>query len=132
MPKAIKYVKQSTDYSCGPTVMAMITHKTEKEIIKLLGNRFNKGLDPKDLLWGLEKLNIYCSRWIKDGLWPWSEKAILSYAYYKYLHLPEYGHYLVYYKNKFYDPYWGERKDFFHWSHARDWIKVTEYLDIYD
>lgn len=131
----MKIVKQSLDYSCGPAVVSMISSIPEKVIIQILGDRFTKGagVKPKNLLWVLKTLNIDTSKWLKDGLWPWSEKAILRYGFYKNHHPNriEYGHYLVYYKKKFYDPYWGIRKDFFHWSHSGEWIKVTGYLDVY-
>ena len=133
MARKIKLVYQSSDTSCGPAVISMISGISEKKILEMLGYRFDKGLDPKYVSWILKKLNISCSGWLRGGLWPFSKKAILVCNYFNNFNCKWIdGHFIVFYKNKFYDPYWGVRKNLVHWSLSNDWVKVKKYIDIYD
>jgi hypothetical protein len=133
--RKVHLVEQSTYSSCGPASLAMLAGTTEKEVMKLLGPKRFHGVAPKNMLWALDKLDVFCSsKWLMDGLWYLSPKALLIHEYVKELNgkHPIWAHYIVYYKGKFYDPADGIRSEWFHSSYTNDWQKITAYVDIYD
>jgi len=132
--KRVKLVEQSDSMTCGPACISMVSGTSEEQVLDILGKRFDHGLLIKDMAWCLNKLDVCCSKVQADSLWLYSEKAILTMRshFHRNARYKDYGHYLVYFKNKFYDPYFGIRTDLFHHSWADEWIKVKRYIDIYD
>ena len=132
--KQVKWVKQQKMNTCGPVCVSMVSGVKESKILDLLKHRYTKyGVDIANIRWCLHKLDILCSRPQRDSLWIYSKKSILRLG--ACLHRNERyndnGHYLVYFKKKFYDPYYGIRDNIFHYEWADSWIKVTDYIDIY-
>jgi len=135
--RKINLVKQATRLSCGPACISMLTGIPEKEVITLVRSHYdyNCGLTSDNMLLVLKELGINCDdRWLKDGLWCYSPKALLrlTYFYYPNGKYRIYGHFLIYYNKRYYDPGTGVRGELFHPSYAHDWIKVYEYLDIFE
>ena len=133
--KKVKWVKQSTLYTCGPACISMVSGVPESKIVDMLQGRLNKrGLKINHVYWCLNKLGILCSKPQSNDLWTLSKKCIIrlgSFFHMNYRYV-DHGHVLVYYNKKFYDPYYGIRNNLFHDSLSNSWIKVTDYIDIYD
>jgi len=118
----------------------MLAHSTEKKMIELLGNKFDRSLDTNNMLWALNKLEIMHSTWCRDGLWKYDSKALLCLQYFfdsvskrkKVNYHPIHGHYIVYANGKYYDPASGIRNELYDFRYSRDWITVRGYLSIYD
>jgi len=126
----MKLILQSKSTTCGPACLAMVAGTTEEKILELLGNKFIDGLDHKYIHWALNKLYIPHSPWFRDNKWGNCKEAIIEYTWSgrKYIM----GHYFVFYKNKFYDPFYG-KANFPTISNifSNTWSKVERYTEIY-
>ena len=129
----LKYVAQKSNYDCGPACISMVSGVPEKKVLDLLGKKFDKGLKPEHMKWVLDKLKVPFSGWHRDGLWDFSDKVILEYSFFNNNCTYVRGHYIVKYKNKYYDPAYGVRREFINpLAHPIDWVKIDRYLVIYD
>lgn len=129
----MKYVAQKNHYDCGPACISMVSGIPEDKVLKLLGKKFHKGITHRVMSWALRQLDIPHSKWLKDGGWCFSDKAILEYSFFSLRDKYIKGHYIIKYKNKYYDPAYGVRKEFLEpLVHRNDYVKVDCYIDIYN
>ena len=96
---SIAYIRQATEYLCGQAVIAMLAGVPVEKVIDVMQN--DKGTDVPEmrdtLAWyGLKTATKERQKYRKRGKLP--NCCVLS------VQLPEYGHWSLYYKGKYYDP----------------------------
>lgn len=99
---SIQYIKQPTGYLCGQSVIAMLADVSVDEVIAVMENDKGTGIPMmRDALryYGLKTTTNARVKYIEESTLP--ECCIFS------VRLPEYGHWSLYYKGKFYDPEFG-------------------------
>ena len=99
---SITYIEQPTEYLCGQSVIAMLAGVSVNEVISVMQN--DKGTSTQELRdvlkwYGLKTATKARLRYAEEMQLP--ECCILS------VKLPEYGHWSLYYKGKYYDPEFG-------------------------
>ena len=99
---SIQYIKQPTCYLCGQSVVAMLAGVSVDEVIKVMAN--NKGTSTSEIRNALKWYGIKTAtkarlKYTKETKLP--ECCILSVL------MPGYGHWSLYYKDKYYDPEFG-------------------------
>ena len=98
---SIEYIKEPNGYLCGQTVIAMLAGVSVDEVIDVMQNDMGTPtpLMRKALAWyGLRTATKPRLRYVGGAL---PDCCILS------IMLPEYGHWSLYYKGKYYDPEFG-------------------------
>ena len=101
---SIAYIKQPTEYLCGQSVIAMLAGVSVNEVISVA--QTDLGMDIPEMRDALEWYGLKTTtkerkkyRKFLGGKLP--DCCVLS------VRLPEYGHWSLYYKGKFYDPEFG-------------------------
>jgi RimJ/RimL family protein N-acetyltransferase len=97
----ISYIKEPTGYLCGQTSVAMLTGVSVDEVIKVTGT--DKGTTKQDLKKALDYYGIrYAPKSTRyDPNIPLPDLCIIR------MQLPEYSHWGIYYKGKYFDPEFG-------------------------
>jgi len=99
---SITYIEQPTGYLCGQSVIAMLAGVTVSEVIETMQN--DKGTSTQELRdalkwYGFKTATKARLKYIEGTKLP--DCCILS------VMLPDYGHWSLYYKGKYYDPEFG-------------------------
>ena len=99
---AITYIEQPTEYLCGQAVIAMLAGVSVDEVISVMQN--DKGTSTQELRnalkwYGLKTATNARLKYAEDTKLP--DCCILS------IMLPDYGHWSLFYKGKYYDPEFG-------------------------
>ncbi len=102
----IQYKNEPTPLQCGQAVLAMITNKEVKEIVKLLNNERETNL--KEMFFVLEYFGIDCCKERKEV----KEKSQLPKIAILSLETPRCWHWSLYFDGVFYDPEHGILEDF--------------------
>ena len=98
---SIKYIKEPTGCLCGQTCVAMLAGVPVDEVIEVIGT--DGGTSKKDLKKALDYYNIsYAPK--STGYDPNVSLPDLCVIRMK---LPDYGHWGIYFKGKYYDPEFG-------------------------
>ena len=117
--KKINYIKQPTDYLCGQACVAMLAGVTVEEVVAVMKN--DKGTGKKDI----EKaLNYYGIRQAKTMTKADNSSVLPKVCILKVL-LPKYGHWILYYDGKYYDPEFGVMEEL----HQK--ARIQSYLEIF-
>lgn len=116
----IKYIPQPTISTCGQASIAMLANSTVEEAIKRMKN--DSSTECEDIINGLRAFGIKCDdEFVKiteeNPRYP--EVSILL------VWFPSYGHWVVHYHGKFYDPEFGLLDQCV--SHGR----IGSYLSVY-
>ncbi|MBE5960567.1 MAG: GNAT family N-acetyltransferase [Lachnospiraceae bacterium] len=99
---SIKYIKQPTGYLCGQSVIAMLANVSVDEVIAVMNNDKETSTPMmREALkyYGIRTATKARRKYIEGDLLP--DCCILS------IQLPEYGHWSLYFKKKYYDPEFG-------------------------
>ena len=102
---SVTYVKEPTGYLCGQSVIAMLTNVPVDDVIKVMRTDLGTStaqIDSALFYYGI-KHGKTRKKVTKDTVLP--DICILS------LQLPNYGHWSLYFKGKYYDPEFGEMSE---------------------
>ena len=117
--RKINYIKQPTDYLCGQTCVAMLSGVTVADVVSVMKN--DKGTGKKDI----EKaLNYYGISQAKTMTRADNSSVLPKVCILKVL-LPKYGHWILYYDGKYYDPEFGLMEELYQKA------KIQSYLEIF-
>lgn len=117
----MKWIKQNPgEYCCGQIAVAVATNQSLKKIVKLVGH--DSRTNTKTLVKSLKKLGYQCP----DRLKVLKQKPKLALAKLTYPDTRNW-HWVVIYKDKIYDGYWGNKHGKVRWK--KSW-KITSYLPI--
>ncbi|WP_346928948.1 hypothetical protein [Clostridium sp.] len=98
----IKYIPQSTDLTCGQASVAMLANISIEEAIKKMGT--DGPIEPIDIINGLEACGVKCDdAFVKIT----NENPSYPPICVLLVWFPNYGHWVVHYNGKFYDPEFG-------------------------
>lgn len=97
----IQYMKQPTEYLCGQACVAMLANVSVDEVIEVIHN--DKGTGKKELATALEHFGVSCAKTMTraDNNTKLPDTCILKVL------LPQYSHWVLYHKGKYYDPEFG-------------------------
>ncbi len=115
----MKYIEQPTGYLCGQACVAMLADVTVDEVITLMNN--DKGTSKKQISDALNHYGINHAKTMTkaDNSSSLPEVCILKVI------LPGYGHWVLYYKGKYYDPEFGLLDELYKKE------RIQSYLEIY-
>ncbi len=117
--KKINYIKQPTEYLCGQACVAMLADVTVEEVVSVMKNE--KGTGKKDI----EKaLNYYGISQAKTMTKADNTSVLPKVCILKVL-LPKYGHWILYYDGKYYDPEFGVMEE------LNQKARIQSYLEIF-
>lgn len=97
---SIQYIKQPTGYLCGQAVIAMLANVSVDEVIAVMQN--DKGTSAPLMREALKYYGIKTAKRLK-----YTDGAVLPECCILGMQLPGYGHWSLYYKDRFYDPEFG-------------------------
>lgn len=117
--KKINYMKQPTEYLCGQTCVAMLAGVTVEEVVSVMDN--DKGTGKKDIEKALNYYGIRQARTMTKA----DNKSVLPKACILKVLLPGYGHWILYYDGKYYDPEFGLMDELY--GRAR----IQSYLELF-
>lgn len=116
--KTINYIKQPTDYLCGQACVAMLAGVTVEEVVSVMKN--DKGTGKKDI----EKaLNYYGIRQAKTMTKADNTSVLPKVCILKVL-LPKYGHWILYYDGKYYDPEFGLMEELYQKARIQSYLEI--------
>ncbi len=98
----ILYIKQPTEYLCGQAVIAMLANVTVDEVIGVMQN--DKGTATSEIR---DALKWYGLKTATKARQKYTEQTVLPQCCILSVKMPDYGHWSLYYKGKFYDPEFG-------------------------
>ena len=99
--KEIQYIKQPTGYLCGQACVAMLAGVTVEEVVAVMNN--DKGTGKKEIAKALEHYGIRQAKTMTKA----DNTSVLPKACILKVLLPRYGHWVLYYDGKYYDPEFG-------------------------
>ena len=117
----ISYVSEPTNLMCGQACVAMLTGINIEDVAKVMGTRGSTTIGQI-----IDALDYYKIRHTEKNIRlskknpNYSEISILT------VHMPQYTHWILYYKGKFYDPEFGVLDE----CHPEG--KITSFLEIID
>lgn len=116
--KKINYIKQPTDYLCGQACVAMLAGVTVEEVVSVMKN--DKGTGKKDI----EKaLNYYGINQAKTMTKADNTSVLPKVCILKVL-LPKYGHWILYYDGKYYDPEFGVMEKLYQKARIQSYLEI--------
>lgn len=118
--ESINYIQQPNSKACGQAVVAMLSGVSIEEVMKVMHT--NGSTTIGQIIEALDYYGIKHSesnKRISKKNPNYSEVSILT------VHMPEYSHWVLYFKGKFYDPEFGILEE------CHDDGKITSYLEIY-
>lgn len=99
--KEIRYVKQPNAYWCGQACVAMLAGVPVEEVVSVMGN--DKGTGKKDIARALDHYGIRQAKTMTKA----DNATVLPRACILKVLMPKYGHWVLYYDGKYYDPEFG-------------------------
>lgn len=99
--KQIKYIEQPTAYLCGQACVAMLAGVSVDEVIEVMQN--DKGTGKKDIERALNHYGIGQAKTMTKA----DNNSVLPKVCILKVLLPKYGHWILYYDGKYYDPEFG-------------------------
>ena len=116
--KKINYIKQPTGYLCGQACVAMLAGVSVEEVVSVMQN--DKGTGKKDI----EKaLNYYGIRQAKTMTKADNSSVLPKVCILKVL-LPKYGHWILYYDGKYYDPEFGLMDELYQKTRIQSYLEI--------
>ena len=116
--KKINDIKQPTEYLCGQACVAMLAGVTVEEVVSVMQN--DKGTGKKDI----EKaLNYYGIGQAKTMTKADNFSVLPKVCILKVL-LPKYGHWILYYDGKYYDPEFGLMEELYHKARIQSYLEI--------
>lgn len=114
----INYIKQPTDYLCGQACVAMLAGVTVEEVVSVMNN--DKGTGKKDIE---RALNHYGIRQAKTMTKADNSSVLPKVCILKVL-LPKYGHWILYYDGKYYDPEFELMDELYHKARIQSYLEI--------
>lgn len=116
--KKINYIKQPTDYLCGQTCVAMLAGVTVEEVVSVMKN--DKGTGKKDIEKALNYYGISQARTMTKA----DNSSVLPKVCILKVLLPQYGHWILYYDGKYYDPEFGVMEELYQKARIQSYLKI--------
>lgn len=117
--KKINYIKQPTDYLCGQACVAMLADVTVEEVVSVMKNE--KGTGKKDIEKALDYYGISQAKTMTKA----DNTSVLPKVCILKVLLPKYGHWILYYDGKYYDPEFGVMEE------LNQKARIQSYLEIF-
>ncbi len=99
--KKIEYIKQPTEYLCGQACVAMLAGVSVEDVVAVMEN--DKGTGKKDIEKALRHYGISQAKTMTKA----DNNTVLPKVCILKVLLPKYGHWILYYDGKYYDPEFG-------------------------
>ena len=99
--KKIQYIKQPTGYQCGQACVAMLAGVPVEDVVAVMQN--DKGTGKKDIARALDHYGIRQAKTMTKA----DNATVLPRACILKVLLPRYGHWVLYYDGRYYDPEFG-------------------------
>lgn len=99
--KKIEYIKQPTEYLCGQACVAMLAGVSVEDVVAVMEN--DKGTGKKDIEKALNHYGISQAKTMTKA----DNNTVLPKVCILKVLLPKYGHWILYYDGKYYDPEFG-------------------------
>lgn len=118
--RSINYIKEPNSRACGQACVTMLAGVDVEEVIKIMRTKGSTSIG--QIIEALDHYGIKhaeSNKRISKRTPHYSEVSILT------VHMPEYSHWVLYFKGKFYDPEFGVLEE----CHPDG--KITSYLEIY-
>lgn len=116
--KQIKYIEQPTAYLCGQACVAMLADVSVDEVIEVMQN--DKGTGKKEIE---RALNHYGIRQAKTMTKADNNSVFPKVCILKVL-LPKYGHWILYYDGKYYDPEFGLTDKLYEKARIQSYLEI--------
>ncbi len=116
----MRYIEQTTPYLCGQACVAMLADVTIEEVVNVM--KTDLGTSKKQISDALKHYGIeHASKLTKAD----NNSVLPDVCILKVL-LPKYGHWVLYYKGKYYDPEFGLLEE----RYPKE--RIQSYLEIYE
>lgn len=116
--KKINYMKQPTEYLCGQTCVAMLAGVAVEEVVSVMNN--DKGTGKKDIEKALNYYGIRQARTMTKA----DNKSVLPKVCILKVILPRYGHWILYYDGKYYDPEFGLMDELYGKARIQSYLEI--------
>lgn len=116
--KKINYIKQPTDYLCGQACVAMLADVTVEEVVSVMKN--DKGTGKKDIEKALNYYGISQAKTMTKA----DNTSVLPRVCILKVLLPQYGHWILYYDGKYYDPEFGVTEELYQKARIQSYLEI--------
>lgn len=116
--KKINYIKQPTDYLCGQACVAMLAGVTVEEVVSVMKN--DRGTGKKDIEKALKHYGISQAKTMTRA----DNNSVLPKVCILKVLLPQYGHWILYYDGKYYDPEFGMMEELYHKARIQSYLEI--------
>ena len=116
--KKINYIKQSTEFLCGQACVAMLAGVTVEEVVSVMEN--DKGIGKKDIEKALNYYGIGQAKTMTKA----DNFSVLPKACILKVLLPKYGHWILYYDGKYYDPEFGLMEELYPKARIQSYLEI--------
>lgn len=116
--KKIDYIKQPTEYLCGQACVAMLAGVTVEEVVSVMEN--DKGIGKKDIEKALNYYGIGQAKTMTKA----DNFSVLPKACILKVLLPKYGHWILYYDGKYYDPEFGLMEELYPKARIQSYLEI--------
>ncbi len=116
--KEITYRKQPTEYLCGQACVAMLVDVTVEEVVSVMQN--DKGAGKKDIEKALNHYGIKQARTMTKA----DNASVLPKVCILKVLLPKYGHWILYYDGKYYDPEFGVTEELYPKARVQSYLEI--------
>ncbi|MCH5287197.1 MAG: hypothetical protein J1E43_07225 [Christensenellaceae bacterium] len=116
--KKISYISQPTEYLCGQACVAMLAGVTVDEVVSVMQN--DKGTGKKDIERALNHFGIRQAKTMTKA----DNASALPRACILKVLLPRYGHWVLYYDGKYYDPEFGLSEELYPKARVQSYLEI--------
>ncbi len=116
--KKIEYIKQPTEYLCGQACVAMLAGVTVEDVVSVMNN--GKGTGKKDIEKALNHYGITQAKTMTKA----DNNTVLPKVCILKVLLPKYGHWILYYDGKYYDPEFGLMDELYPKARIQSYLKI--------
>ena len=116
--KEIQYIKQPTGYQCGQACVAMLAGVPVEEVVAVMQN--DKGTGKKDIERALNHYGIKQAKTMTKA----DNASVLPRGCILKVLLPGYGHWVLYYDGKYYDPEFGLTETLYHKARIQFYLEI--------
>ena len=116
--REIQYIRQPTGDQCGQACVAMLAGVPVEEVVAVMQN--DRGTGKKDIERALNHYGIKQARTMTKA----DNAAVLPRVCMLKVLLPRYGHWVLYYDGKYYDPEFGLTEELYHRARIQSYLEI--------
>lgn len=116
--KEINYIKQPTEYLCGQACVAMLAGVSVEDVVSVMEN--DKGTGKKDIEKALGHYGIRQAKTMTKA----DNNSVLPKVCILKVLLPKYGHWVLYYNGKYYDPEFGVTEKLYQKARIQSYLEI--------